>query len=330
MSDGEIPAKMVLSIISFSIPAMGLLMLPLSLYIGILLTFGRLYAESEITVMNATGIGNAFLMRAALYLAVITASVAAFNSFWLAPWSADKEAQLMEQLASENNVDLVKKGSFHRTPDGSSVIFIDEIQEKKLKNVFIAQIRPKNSTLPSILFSNSGDIKITSDGRQVITMYQGRRYEGVPTRVDYRITKFDEYEGVIGQRGTKRKGRAWEAIPTLELLSNPVAQARAELQWRISLVLSIPLLTILVVPLATVNSRQGRFGKIGPAILVYLAYFLSISAIKSAIEDSSIFSFIGMWPVNIILFIAAVGINILDSTPVRKFKDKIRYKRIAN
>lgn len=52
-------------------------MLPLSLYIGILLTFGRLYAESEITVMNATGIGNKFLIRAALYLALITASVAA-------------------------------------------------------------------------------------------------------------------------------------------------------------------------------------------------------------------------------------------------------------
>ncbi len=64
-------------------PSMALLMLPLSLYIGILLTFGRLYAESEITVMNATGIGNKFLIQAALWLAVITGSFAAFNSLWL-------------------------------------------------------------------------------------------------------------------------------------------------------------------------------------------------------------------------------------------------------
>ncbi|OWO71607.1 lipopolysaccharide ABC transporter permease LptF, partial [Vibrio cholerae] len=51
---------------------------------------------------NATGIGNKFLIRAALYLALITASVAAFNALWLAPWSQDKEAHLMEQFAAEN------------------------------------------------------------------------------------------------------------------------------------------------------------------------------------------------------------------------------------
>ncbi|MCV5638763.1 LptF/LptG family permease, partial [Escherichia coli] len=56
-SDGDIPAGLIFSIVGLNMPAMGLLMLPLSLYIGILITFGRLYAESEIVVMNATGIG---------------------------------------------------------------------------------------------------------------------------------------------------------------------------------------------------------------------------------------------------------------------------------
>ncbi|NCO47319.1 MAG: LptF/LptG family permease, partial [Vibrio sp.] len=151
-SDGDIPARMILSIVSLNMPAMGLLMLPLSLYIGILLTFGRLYAESEITVMNATGIGNKFLIRAALYLALITSGAAAFNAFWLAPWSQDKEAQLMEQLAAENSVDLLQKGQFQRTPDGSSVVFIENIENKKLHNVFVAQLAPKDSILPSVMF----------------------------------------------------------------------------------------------------------------------------------------------------------------------------------
>ncbi|NMU46760.1 LptF/LptG family permease, partial [Vibrio parahaemolyticus] len=95
-----------------NMPAMGLLMLPLSLYIGILITFGRLYAESEIVVMNATGIGNKFLVQAALYLALITSAVAAFNALWLSPWSQDRVEQLYEQVAAENSVDLLKKGQF--------------------------------------------------------------------------------------------------------------------------------------------------------------------------------------------------------------------------
>ncbi|EKO3589094.1 LPS export ABC transporter permease LptF [Vibrio metschnikovii] len=326
-SDGEIPARMILSIVALNMPAMGLLMLPLSLYIGILLTFGRLYAESEITVMNATGIGNKFLIRAALYLAIITSSAAAFNAFWLSPWSQDKEAQLIEQLAAESSVDLLQKGQFQRSPDGSSVVFIDNIENRKLQNVFVAQLAPRQSILPSVMFSDSGEVKELSDGRQMITMHNGVRYEGVPTRLDYMITRFDQYEGLIGQRSVKAKGRDWQETPTLALIRNPDSRAQAELQWRISLVLCIPLLTMLVVPLSAVNPRQGRFAKMGPAILIYLTYFLTISAMKSALEDGTIPIEIGMWPINAALLFAAIIANTLDSVWVRKIKDKFRPKR---
>jgi len=328
-SDGDIPARMIMSIVGLNMPAMGLLMLPLSLYIGILVTFGRLYAESEITVMNATGIGNKFLVRSALYLAIITSGIAAFNAFWLSPWSQDREAQLMEQLASENSVDLLQKGHFQSTPDGSSVVFIDNIENKKLHDVFIAQLTPRDSVLPSVMFSNSGDVKELSDGRQIITLYDGTRYEGVPTQVNYMITKFDQYDGLIGQRRVENRGRDWEAIPTLQLIKNSNRSAKAELQWRISLVLCIPLLTMLVIPLSAVNPRQGRFAKMGPAILIYLTYFMAISATKSAIEEGAISGVIGLWPINAALLISAFAINSLDSVVVRRLKDKLRKKKVA-
>ncbi|MDL5026340.1 LPS export ABC transporter permease LptF [Vibrio gigantis] len=328
-SDGDIPASLILSIVGLNMPAMGLLMLPLSIYIGILLTFGRLYAESEIVVMNATGIGNKFLIQSALYLALITATVAAFNSFWLSPWSQDKVEQMYEEVAAENSVDLLPKGKFEGTPDGSSVVFIDDIDGNKLENVFVAQMRPRDSVLPSVMFSKSGDVKELSDGRQVIVMYDGTRHEGVPTRLDYMVTHFEEYEGLIGQREVEKKGRDWEAIPTIDLIGNPNNSAKAELQWRISLVLCIPLLTMLVVPLSAVNPRQGRFAKIGPAILIYLTYFLAISATKSSIEEGSIPAVIGMWPINALLLFVAIGANFMDSVAVRRLKEKFKNKRLA-
>ncbi|MYM61404.1 LPS export ABC transporter permease LptF [Vibrio sp. OCN044] len=328
-TDGDIPASLVMHYVGLSMPSMGLLMLPLSLFLGILLTFGRLYAESEITVMNATGIGNKFLIRAALYLAVITGLLAGANAFVFSPMSQERLIQLEEEVAAENNVDMLQKGQFQGTPDGSSVVFIDDIEDKKLKNVFVAQMRPRDSILPSVSFSQSGEVKELSDGRQVIRMYDGVRYEGVPTRLDYMVTDFKQYEGLIGQRDVKPQGRDWEAIPTLQLISNPDPRAQAELQWRISLVVCIPLLTMLVVPLSAVNPRQGRFAKMGPAILIYLAYFLSISATKSALEDGSIPAFIGMWPINAALLLTAIGINSLDSIFVRRLKDKIRQRKKA-
>jgi lipopolysaccharide export system permease protein len=327
-SDGDIPAGLIMTLAGISMPTMGLLMFPLSIYIGILVTFGRLYAESEITVMNATGIGNKFLIRAAMYLAVLTTSLAAFNAFWLAPWTQEQEVQIRERLASENSVELLQTGSFQRTPDGSSVVFIDSIKDKKLTNVFVAQLNPRDSVLPSVISAKSGDVKELSDGRQVIALYDGVRYEGVPTRLEYMITEFTDYEGVIGQREVQQRGRSWMAIPTMELLGNPDPKAQAELHWRISLVVCIPLLTMLVVPLSAVNPRQSKFAKMGPAILAYFAYFMAISAMKSALEDGAFPSYIGLWPVNFALLLAAIGVNTWDTIGVRKFREKLRRKRM--
>ncbi|EDJ88424.1 predicted permease [Haemophilus influenzae 22.1-21] len=47
-ANGNVPADLVFSLLGLGMPTMAQLMLPLCLFIAILLTFGRLYAESEI------------------------------------------------------------------------------------------------------------------------------------------------------------------------------------------------------------------------------------------------------------------------------------------
>ncbi|MBD1576214.1 MULTISPECIES: LPS export ABC transporter permease LptF [Vibrio] len=326
-SDGDIPASMILQVVGLNMPTMGLLMLPLSIYVGILLTFGRLYAESEITVMNATGIGNKFLIHAALYLAIITGGIAMVNSVWLAPWSQEKVAQLMEHLSTSSSIDLLKKGQFQTSPDGQAVVFVDDIKDKKLTNVFVAQPAPRGSTRPSVMFANSGVAQEFADGRQILTLKDGVRYEGVPNSLDYMNTSYDEYSGLIGQREAKKKKRKWEALPIKELWNNPNLEAKAELQWRITLIVCVPLLTLVVVPLSSVNPRQGRFAKLFPAVLLYLAYFLSISAMKSGIEDGSVPASVGMWAINAGLLVVGIILNSLDSIFVRKLKDRFKKKK---
>nr|WP_086937688.1 LPS export ABC transporter permease LptF [Thaumasiovibrio occultus] len=331
-TEGSIPSDLILTFIGLYMPSMGLLLLPLSLYVGILLTFGRLYAESEITVMNATGIGNKFLIQAALVLALLTGSLAAFNAFWLTPWANQQEAHLKEQLKAESGLELLIKGQFQQAPAGQAVVFIDDIVSKggkrQLENVFVAQPVPIESLRPSVLTATSGTVSELDDGRQVLDLVDGERVEGIPTMLDYTVTKFEHYQVLIGQREVQASRLDWDATNTLDLISQTDNFAQAELHWRISLVLCIPLLTMVVVPLSAVNPRQGRFAKLVPAVLVYLAYFLAISAGKSAIEDGAIPSDIGLWGINIMLLLVAIVLNSLDSIMVRKMKDKWRRRNV--
>lgn len=62
--DGDIPTNLVLSLLGLGIPEMAQLILPLSLFLGLLMTLGKLYTESEITVMHACGLSKAVLIGA--------------------------------------------------------------------------------------------------------------------------------------------------------------------------------------------------------------------------------------------------------------------------
>lgn len=325
-SAGDIPAGLIMSIVGLNMPSMGLLMLPLSLYIGILLTFGRLYAESEITVMNATGIGNKFLVQAALALALITGLLAAGNSLWLSPKTQDLVAEKIEQVSQSNTIDLIQKGQFHRFSDSGTVVFVDEINKKQLSHVFVAQPFKNEEMRPSVMFADSGVVKQFDDGRQVLTLKDGTRYEGDRATLDYEKTEYESYEAIIAQTQAKERERKWEAYPTKALLSDKNIEAKTELQWRLALVVCIPLLTLVVVPLSAVNPRQGRFAKLGPAVLIYLAYFLALSATKSMMEDGTV-PIWSMWGINGLLLLTGIILNSLDSLPVRRLKDKYR-KRV--
>lgn len=325
-TDGSIPGGDVLTLVGLYMPSMGMLMLPLSLYIGILITFGRLYAESEITVMNATGIGNKFLIRAALYLAIITGSVAAFNALWLTPWANDKEVKVMESLEADTGLELLVQGKIQTTPDGQAVVYVNDItgDGKDLHKIFIAQPVPRGTLRPNVVVAEKGFISELPDGRQVLDLNNGIRYEGVPTLLDYTVTDYENYQVLIGQREVRQKNRDWDAMPTQVLIHEPSPRAQAELQWRISLVLCIPLMTMIVVPLSAVNPRQGRFAKLFPAVLIYLAYFLSISAAKSAVEEGKLAPEIGLWSVNLMALLVALMLISWDSLPVRKMRYRLR------
>lgn len=83
--DGNIPTNLVLSLLALGVPKMAQLILPLSLFLGLLMTLGRLYTESEITVMHACGLGKRTLIIAAMILALLTSAIAAVNVFWAGP-----------------------------------------------------------------------------------------------------------------------------------------------------------------------------------------------------------------------------------------------------
>jgi len=86
-----------------------------------------------------------------------------------------------------------------------------------------------------------------------------------------------------------------ETLTTAELIGSSLPEHQAELQWRLSTILLIPVITLIAVPLARVNPRQGRYNKLVPAFLIYAGYFLLLQYSRDLVAESNLSAFIGLW-----------------------------------
>ena len=60
---GKIPTNVLLELISFEVPYLLSLLLPLALYLGIILAYGRLYADNEMAILQLCGFNQNRLVR---------------------------------------------------------------------------------------------------------------------------------------------------------------------------------------------------------------------------------------------------------------------------
>ncbi|CNJ00731.1 LPS export ABC transporter permease LptF [Yersinia rohdei] len=322
--DGEIPTNLVLSLLGLGVPEMAQLILPLSLFLGLLMTLGKLYTESEITVMHACGMGKKSLIIAALILAVATSALAAVNTIWLGPWSSKHQDEVLNDARANPSLAALAGGQFKSSNDGSSALFIGNVSGKEFNRVFLAQLRPNGNQRPSVIVADSGHMTERPDGSQVVTLNKGTRYEGTALLRDFRITDFVDYQAIIGHKEVQQNNTVVEQMNMKQLWRSNEPDARAEFHWRLTLIVSVVIMALLVVPLSVINPRQGRVLSMLPAMLLYLIFFLLQSSLRSNASSGKLDPLVWMWTVNGVYLALAVILNLWDGLPARKLRARLR------
>ena len=87
--------------------------------------------------------------------------------------------------------------------------------------------------------------------------------------------------------------------PTRELLGSSVPSDIAQLQFRASTPIMALVLTLVAVPLSRLRPRQGRYARVGFAIVVYFVYSNLLSAAKAWLEKGDLPPAIGVWWVHL-------------------------------
>lgn len=300
-------------IMGFRLPGFLQLILPLGLFLGILLAYGRLYLESEMTVLSATGMSQQRLFAMTLFPATLVALVVAWLSLSLAPQGANQFQLLLNKQDALTEFDTLEPGRFQALRDGTRVTYTEQLSDDRINlgGVFISQKNVSSDNKDrgiSVLVAEKGRQEIRPDGNRYLILDNGYRYDGNPGLADYRAIKYDEYGVLLPKPDVSDEVTDRDAMTTSSLLASDDIRSRTELQWRLSLPLLVFIVTLMAVPLSRVNPRQGRFLKLLPAILLYMAYLTILIAARGALEKGKIPAALGLWWVHAVFLVIGLGL----------------------
>ena len=287
---GSLTGDVLLPIMLFKLPGFFEMILPLGLFIGILLSLGRLYAESEMVVLKACGIGPGRLSVYVMVPAVIVMLSVATLSLHIAPEGSARAQVLLDNPRSAEGLHLLNEGRFRKQRRGDYVTYTERIDDDGLMhNIFVFERQSSVSgEVFTATFAESGEIVFEEDsGRRYLELRGGSRYQGEPGVLALDEITFSLYGELIpeSQNSLRRIGKV-DAIATEVLWDSEDPRLQGALWWRISLPLMVPAIAIIALALSRTDARRGRYAKIGPAMVILLLYFLGLTQGRGAIEDA--------------------------------------------
>jgi len=313
---GELPISLVFQIVLLYIPELLSYLIPLGFFMGILFAHGRMHADSEMIVLAACGISWRSITQITVALALTIMLVVSVLTLWVVPRVAELREQTLSKGEAFGVMQSLLPGRFQTFAEGRLVFYLEDNApgQESLKGIFIAE-RPTD--IPKNDQDHHGWTLITADRAHVkrdnktndyyLVLKNGDRYQGLPGAADYTLVKFGEYGRLVPRETESTQTEVLRLKESTVLLNSALPEDAAELQWRLSLPLTIPILALIAVPLARVQPRYGRFAKFVPAIAIYILYYNLFTISKRWVTAGALPSFIGVWWVHVLFILLGLA-----------------------
>ena len=308
-ANGIIPGMLIMKLMLLELPNLLSLLLPLGYYVSILLAYGRLYADSEMTVLLACGYGPMQLLTHSLIMGVFVALLTAFMMS-LSPEIAYERAKLLQTTGAKTLIQTITPGRFRALSDGKQVFYVTKMNRKHTvaHDIFLARlVSDHGESQWDVLWANNAFLHSKQNN---LILEHGAKYQGQPGNADYQVINFSRLEVQLPKPNfVFKKDLRAESFANLLAGYHSDREIAAELQWRVSIPLMVLILTLVAVPLSKVNPRSGKYAKILPAIILYIVYANFMFVSRNWIVLGKIPVWVGLWWLHI--SVALIGLFLI-------------------
>ena len=294
----------VLGLIGYIIPGFLELSFPMALLLGVLLGFGRMSGDHELTAARACGIGLHRLAVPVLAMAVLAWGLSSWLAFEVGPWANANVREKLYRLTRTRPMAGLKEKVFNRNFPGL-VVYVDRIapQDSRLKGVLISDGR--NPREQSTIIARSG-LLFPDEREQTITLrlLDGSVFGVEAEKNTTHVTSFAIYDLTI------RPGEALGAVQhdpqemSSPELSRIIAEGRrkggrnyvaeTELARRYTVPVASLLFAMLGVTLGIKPARGGQSERFGLSLGLFFAYYTLMRAGQTFAEGGKVNALVAM------------------------------------
>lgn len=300
---GRVPASLLLSQLGLRTLRWLPLVLPLALFLGLLLSIGRLYADSEMAVLFSVGLGPKALWRPMSHLLWPVVIVIACCSLWWGPWASNKAKEMIDTANKSFLIAGLEAGRFVELPGRAGILYVGELATDGTKFGKMFGLTERDGRF-DVITAKAGDLVLEGDTQRILVLEDGYRVEGSYDKKDYRLMHFEKNEIRVPDR-EQEQSNSVEILSTLSLFKDANPLAQSELHWRIAMPIFALILTILALPLARSEPRQAHYGRL---ILAFLSYLVGMNLLLIGVKYIAVGSiphWAGLWWLHLPMFALA-------------------------
>ena len=289
-AEGLMDPSIIFGVIFLRFPDFITLLIPLSFFLGILISISRLYAEREIYGYISVGLSQLDLVKFLAPQAFIYFSITLMLSLYVAPYTKALSQEIMSIDSFEEQIESMKPDKIYSFEDGRAFIYAKAINDNVLEDVKMFRTDENGSNL--II---AEQLRVNKINRQLeLDFKSGVFYKGIFSEQRQVISSFENFISPIERDVDRVSGLSMSKI-----FDYSAESEKANFQWNISIPATLIILLFLGVYMGAVKPRQGRFSVILPGMLIYIAYLSLLILARESLSTNPT-SGIGLWWIHLI------------------------------
>ena len=299
-AEGLIDPNIIYKVVALRFPDFVTLLIPLSFFLGLVITISRLYSDREIYGYISGGLSPIDLIRYLIPQSLLFFLITLVLSIYVAPYTKELSKEIISVDTIQEKLASIKPKELILFDDDGSFIYIEDKENSSFDKVIVFDGSDDKSSLVRAsklkYFETESSIELNFEN--------GSMYQNIFNKDSSVITQFGELKIPAGKEVTILKGLSFSKLFDFSLKSS-----KSQMQWNISVPLTIFIFLLLAVSLSKVQPRQGRLSVVLPSIFIYILYLSLLILARDSTKDDIVISSDYIWFVH--LFFLILGFFLL-------------------